>query len=63
MTASGQKTAKITIEGEQPIVEAVAGQLQEFFEVTYRSKTNHIAWKPGKVKLYLHVVPLSLPEE
>lgn len=54
---TGRSSGKVIIEAEQAIVEALANQLADFFEVTHRSKFNHIARKPGQVRCYLYIVP------
>ena len=56
----GQPTVKVTIEGQSELVKAIVRQMREFFEVTYQSKNQHIAQRPGKVKCYLHARPVEM---
>ncbi len=59
----GQPTVKVTLEGQSELVAALARQMREFTEVTYQSKNQHIAHRPGKVKCYLHARPEEMIKE
>ncbi len=59
----GQPTIKVTLEGQSELVAALAQQMREFTEVTYQSKNQHIAHRPGKVKCYLHARPEEMLRE
>jgi hypothetical protein len=52
------KTGKVVIEGTPEIVEAIATQMRECFDVTYQSKTSPITLAIGKVRCWLQVSPI-----